>query len=482
MKEAAQVAACIGREFAYPLLAPCGHPRQASSTPPRPALAAAVFRRGAPPEVVYTYKHALVRDAAYESLLRSQRQALHGRILSALEQHFPETARKEPELLARHCADAGFHERAVDYRYLAGQQALARCSMAEAATQLVEGLASLERLPDGPDRQRRELALQLALGQASIAAKGFAAPETGRAHARARELCRGLGDPPELLPILYGQSVFHMQHGELITAYDVSTELQRAAERQGDSMALVTAHRMMGSALTQLGRLADSRRQFETALRLHDPERHQNSAVVYAIDLQVMCLSWLSHVLHLLGEPEPALDCHQRAAAYAEALSHPSTSVVMLTWGCIFFELRRDHRAAHAQATAAIEAATEHGFPLYRAAASVVGGWARAQDGQFAAGLAEIRRGMADYAATGATMWSPYFLTLLAEALGQDGRPADGLDCVAAALERVESMQCRWIEPELRRLERELRLALPLRPETGDTVSGAHTAASALTP
>ena len=143
----------------------------------------------------------------------------------------------------------------MDYRYLAGQQAIARCSMAEAATQLAEGLASLAHLPDGPDRQRRELALQLALGQASIAARGFAAPETGRAHARARELCRGLGDPPELLPILYGQSVFHMQRGELITAYDVATELQRAAERHGDSMALVTAHRMMGSALTQLGRL-----------------------------------------------------------------------------------------------------------------------------------------------------------------------------------------------------------------------------------
>ena len=308
VKEAAQVAACIGREFAYPLLAAVwpSSPGELDAALDRLLAAELVFRRGAPPEVVYTYKHALVRDAAYESLLRSQRQAVHGRIAAALEEHFPETVRREPELLARHCADAGFHERAVDYRYMAGQQAIARCSMAEATTQLAAGLASLEHIADGPDRQRRELALQLALGQASIAAKGFAAPETGQAHARARELCRGLGDPPELLPILYGQSVFHMQRGELITAYDVAEELQRAAERQGDSMALVTAHRMMGSALTQLGRLADSRQQFETALRLHDPERHQSSAVVYAIDSQVMCLSWLSHVLHLLGEPEPS--------------------------------------------------------------------------------------------------------------------------------------------------------------------------------
>ena len=465
VKEAAQVAACIGREFAYPLLAAVwsSSPGELDAALDRLLAAELVFRRGAPPEVVYTYKHALVRDAAYESLLRSQRQALHGRIASALEEHFPETVRKEPELLARHCADAGFHERAVDYRYLAGQQAIARCSMAEAATQLAAGLASLEHIVEGPDRQRRELALQLALGQASIAARGFAAPETGEAHARARELCRGLGDPPALLPILYGQSVFHMQRGELITAYDVAEELQRAAERQGDSMALVTAHRMMGSALTQLGRLADSRQQFEIALSLHDPERHQSSAVVYAIDLQVMCLSWLSHVLHLLGEPDRALDCHRRATACAEALAHPSTSVVALAWGCIYLQLRRDHRSARAQSAAAIGAATEHGFPLYRAAASVVGGWARAQDGQFAAGLAEIRRGMADYAATGATMWSPYFLALLAEALGQSGSPVDGLECVGHALECVQRMKSRWIEPELHRLERELRLALPER-------------------
>jgi predicted ATPase len=285
--------------------------------------------------------------------------------------------------------------------------------------------------------------LQLALGQASIAARGFAAPETGRAHARARELCRVLGGPPELLPILYGQSVFHMQRGELVTAYDVATELQHAAGRRGDGMALVAAHRMMGSALTQLGRLTESRQQFETALSLHDPERHQHSALIYAIDSRVMCLSWLSHVLQLLDQPQPALDCHRRAADCADALAHPSTSVVALTWGCIYLQLRRDHRAARDQATAAVAAATEHGFPLYRAAASVVGGWAQAQDGQVAGGLAEIRRGMTEYAATGAVMWSPYFLALQAETLALADSPAEGLDCVQEARQRVQRTEGR---------------------------------------
>ena len=235
-KEAAQIAACIGRDFAHSLLAKVWPPSSGELGDALDRLAAAelIFSRGTPPDAVYTFKHALVRDAAYESLLRSQRRTMHGQIASALEEHFPETARKEPELLARHCAEAGLYDRAVEYRYRAGKLALARCSMAEAAAQLAGGLTILAKLPDGRDRQRRELALQLALGQASISARGFAAPETGQSHARARELCHGLGDPPELLPILYGQSVFHMQRGELTTAYDVATELQRAAERRDD--------------------------------------------------------------------------------------------------------------------------------------------------------------------------------------------------------------------------------------------------------
>ena len=209
VKEVAQVAACIGREFAYPLLA-------AVSPLPEPELRAAldrlaaaelVFARGEPPEASYTFKHALVRDAAHESLLKAQRQQLHARIARVLEERFPETVEAEPELLARHCAEAGLAEQAVDYWQRAGQRALARSAMAEAVAQLTRGLEALAGLPDGPERQRRELGLQLALGQALIAAKGFAAPETGRAYARARELCRELGDVPELFPALYGRFV-----------------------------------------------------------------------------------------------------------------------------------------------------------------------------------------------------------------------------------------------------------------------------------
>ena len=219
----------------------------------RLAAAELVFRRGMPPEASYTFKHALVRDAAHESLLKTHRQELHARIVQALEECFPETVDTEPELLAQHCVEAGRAEQAVDYWQQAGQQALARSAMAEAVAHLTSGLEVLKRLPDGPERQQRELGLQLALGRASIAAKGFAAPETGRAYARARELCRDLGDVSEVFPILYGQSVFHFQRGELATSHEVARELLRLAEERGDTAAQVTGFRMVGGALYQLG-------------------------------------------------------------------------------------------------------------------------------------------------------------------------------------------------------------------------------------
>src|SRR3712207_6365516 len=161
----------------------------------------------------------------------------------------------EPELLARHCMDAGRVERAVHYWQMAGQQALARSATAEAIAHFTRGLEVLRSIADGPERQRCELNLQLALGRASIAAYGFAAPATGHAYTRARELCDELCDAAAMFPILYGQSVFHFQRGELVKAHEVARDLLRLAEEKGDAAARVTGHRMMGSTLCQLGQL-----------------------------------------------------------------------------------------------------------------------------------------------------------------------------------------------------------------------------------
>ena len=299
VKEVAQVAACIGREFTYPLLAAVSSASDAELRAALDRLAAAelVFPRGTPPEASYSFKHALVRDAAHESLLKAYRQELHARIARALEEYFPETAQTEPELLARHCAEAGLAEQAADYWGQAGQQAFARSAMAEAVVQLTRGLDVLHGVSDGPEHQRRELSLQLELGQASIAARGFAAPETDRAYARAHALCLELGATPQLFRALFGRFVVHYQRAELGAAYEVARELLNCAEERSDQAAQVAGCRAIGAALFQLGELVASHAHLTRGLALYDPERDRTSGSAYGIDSRVVCLHWLSQTL-----------------------------------------------------------------------------------------------------------------------------------------------------------------------------------------
>jgi predicted ATPase len=204
VKEVAQIGAAIGREFSYALLAavadrPEDHLQSALD---RLVASELVFRRGTSPEATYTFKHALVQDVAYGTLLKSRRQHLHALITQALEESFAATAEAQPELLAHHCTEAGLIDRAVDYRHKAGQRAVARSALAEAVVQLSSGLEMLQSLPKGFGRDRRELGLQLAFGVALIALRGQPAPETGETYARARELCRRVGETEQLFPVL----------------------------------------------------------------------------------------------------------------------------------------------------------------------------------------------------------------------------------------------------------------------------------------
>lgn len=463
VKEVAQVAACIGREFAYPLLV-------AVSPVPEPELRAAldrlaaaelVFARGEPPAAAYSFKHALVRDAAHESLLKAQRQGLHARIARVLEERFPETVDAEPELLARHCTEAGLAERAVDCWQRAGERAIARSAAAEAVAHLTQGLDVLAGVSGGAERQRRELGLQLALGQASIAAKGFAAAETGRAYGRARELCRELGDVPELFPALYGRFIVHFQRAELAVAHEAAQELLRLAEDRDDAAARVTGHRIVGSALYHLGKLAESRDHLEKGLTLYDPGRDRSSAFVYALDTSVVCSFWLVHVLFALGYPDQARARMKEALAYARELAHPYTLAYALSVACILHGRHRPGREARTDAETLTVLATEQGFPLPAAVGTVAAGWVLAHEGSSDEGTTLMQRGLADYTATGAQLWVPDLLALLAQGHVRAGRAGVGLDLLADALDRVGRTGGRWLEAELHRLRGELLLAFP---------------------
>jgi predicted ATPase/class 3 adenylate cyclase len=462
VKEVAQIGAVIGREFSYELLV-------AVADRPEDRLRAAldqlvqselIFRRGTPPEATYSFKHALVQDVAYQSLLKSRRRQLHGRIARVLEQRFSEAADAQPELLARHYTEAGLSEKAVDYWYQAGRLASERSALTEAIGHFGKALELVVTLPDSSERVEREIDLQIALGGALISAKGHAAPETGRAYARAHELCWQVGDPGRLFPLLFGRWVFHMVRAEHAAARDIAEELLRSAEGEGDVAGLVVGHRSAGIGALWRGELVEARGHLERTIALYDPARHRSLGSVYAYDPRLAGMAGLAFVLFVLGYPEQAVARCREAVDDAGRSSHPAGLAYALYHACMFDQIRRDLPCARQRAAALIALATEHGFAQWQAAGVALDGWALVEHGRAKEGIARIERGIEAWRATGAAIFLPYFLALLGWAHGVAGRAAEGLRLLSEAVDAANRSGEHWFEAESHRLKGELlRLA-----------------------
>jgi predicted ATPase len=458
IREVAQVGAVIGREFSHELLAAVA---PSSGDELAHALtelvdSELVFRRGSPPHATYTFKHALVQDAAYASLLRGKRQQLHARIAQVLEERFPETAETQPELLARHFAEAGLTRRAVAYLQKAGDRASERSAYAEAVSHLTRGLELLHTLPDDSERALQELDLQIALGSALMATRGYAAPEVAETYLRARELCRLVGDTPRLFPVLHGLYRFHHVRGELQAAREVGEQLLRLAEGLGDPALFVEAHRALGVPLFWLGEVAAALAQLERGAAAYDTDRHRSHASAYGIDPGVVCLSYSALALWQLGRPRQALDRSREALGLARDLAHPQSLALALVWAAWLRQLRREARPAREHAEAAVTLCAEQGFPLWMSMGVILRGWASFEEGLGEDGIARMRQGLADLRATGAELWRPSFLALLAEAYGRAGRLEEGLGTLDEALAIASRNGERVHEAELHRLRGEL--------------------------
>ena len=480
-REVAQTAAAIGREFSYELLA-------IAAALPESELHAAlddlvdsglVFRRGTPPQATYSFKHALVQDAAYATLVRAKRQRLHARIATALEQHFPETVQAQPELLAHHYTEAGLAEPAIDDWLRAGQAEIARSATAEAITQLTKGLDLIPALPDDAPRWRRELELQIALGVALMAAKGWAAPEVGRANARARDLCERLGETSRLFPVLYGKWVFHVVRAELEAGRIVGEDLLCRAQAQNDAAAETIGNRIVGTTELLRGELMAARAHLERTLALYDPTAHGSLAFLFAQDPSVAGLSVLSWGLFALGYPEQAQARSEEALSGAKELSHRNTLGYALLYGCILSQLRQNHDEAGDRANALIALAAEQDSPHFLGAGIIIRGWTLGEAGDLRAGIAQIRDGLSMWQATGAGFLVPYFRSLFAEIHVRSGAVNEGLDLVTEALHRVEETGERWFEAELHRMTGELMLRLPNADASGAEARFGHAAATA---
>ncbi len=464
-KEVAQVAAAIGREFSYELLAPVAERGEAEVLEALGRLAGAglVFSRGTPPHATFFFKHALVRDAAYGSLLRRRREELHARIAAVLEADFADRIAVEPELLARHLTEAGLPEKAVPCWQRAGERATGRSANLEAIAHLKRGIAVLERLPESRERDEQELLLRAALIAPTSANEGFASAALEQTTRRAVELGgRIAADSPAQLQAVRARGMLgavHMYRGELRTGLAIQKETLGLAERLEDPLLLSHARFWMGYLHHYLGDLAAARRHLEDGLALYDPERERAKVARAGFDAGVGCQSFLCLVRWDQGFPDQALRHAEEAVAAARAAAHPLTMALCLSRVAELHQLRGEAALCGERAASAFALATEQVLPHVAARAMVFSGWALAKEGEAEEGLTQLRAGIDACRAIAFRAERPMWLVLHAEACLGTGRVEEGLSAVWEALSAFEETTARYRDAELNRLEGELRLA-----------------------
>jgi class 3 adenylate cyclase/predicted ATPase len=461
VKEVAQLGATLGREFSYNLIHAVS-PLDESSL--QQALAKLVeaeilYQRDLPPQTRYIFKHALIQDTAYQSLLKSTRQRYHQQIARVLEERFPETKETQPELLAHHYTEASLTEQAIPYWQQAGQRASQHSAFVEAVSHFTKGLALLKTQPDAPERAQQELTLQIALGSSLMTTKGAGAFEVGETYARARELCQRVGETPQLFPVLWGLRAFYQVRGECQTARELGEQMLRLAQSVQDPVLLLGAHYALETSLCFLGEFALARAHVEQGVTLYDPQQHHSYTFVYGGQAPgILCLSNGAYVLWLLGYPDQALKRSYEALALAQGLSHPPSLAFALIGADVLHNFRREGQVAQERAEAAIALANEQGFPFPLTSGFVHRGWALAQQGRAEEGIAQIREGLTASQAIGTEAYRASYLGILTEAYRAAGQPEEGLTVVAEALAVVDKTGERWWEAELYRLKGQLTL------------------------
>jgi predicted ATPase/class 3 adenylate cyclase len=455
VKGLAQLGATLGREFAYELLQAVAPWDEATVQRGLQQLVEAEFlyQQGVPPQATYRFKHALIQEEAYQSLLRSTRQQHHQRIAEVLEERFPTTCETQPELVAHHYTEGGLAAQAILYWQRAGERAIQRSANLEAITHLSTGLESLKVLPETPERIAYELTLLMALGRALIATRGYAAAEVGVTYTRARALCQQGVQSPQLFPVLFGLWQFYVLQGELQLARELGEQLLALARHLQDSAYVLEAHRALAFTFFSLGEMTAARAQAEQGIALYRPHTHHTHVFTYGQDPGTSCLAYAALALWYLGYPEQALQRCQEMLKLAHELLHPFSLAHALYFASLLHQHRREAPEARACAEAVIALATEHGFALYVVRGTLQRSWALTEQGQLTEGIDQMRQSLTAYRDTGSELVLPYFLARLAEACGQGERREAGLHLLDEALMLVDKHEECWWEAEIQRLK-----------------------------
>src|SRR5215475_2699659 len=465
-KGVAQLGAAIGRQFSYELLAAVS--KMTSSVDSRALKrnlarlvdAGLLFVEHNPRGETYTFNHALVQDAAYGSLLRTTRLQYHRHIAQALTEHFPATVETAPELLAHHYTQASMTAEAVPCWLRAGERALHASANPEAIAHLTTGLDLVADLPAGPERAGVELQFRLTLGPAYMAMRGYAAPEVEACYQRARELCRELGDTPQLVPVLHGLWTYHIVRAQHTSALALGEQVLQLGAATNDDGLLLQGNMEVGWSHFFLGELEQAREHLESALALYDHERHGSHAFIYGDDPATSSRSALAQVLWLLGHIDQSLRYSEENLTILRSLiNHPYSVAFGLDLAAIVRQYRSEAPATRALADEALTLSEAHGLAFIGAMASMLKGWALAQEGDLAEGIAQLRHGLAAQLATGAELARPYWLCLITEACLESGAALEGLGLLDEAEAAVQRTSERYWEAEIHRLRGRLLLA-----------------------
>jgi predicted ATPase len=408
--------------------------------------------------VRYGFVHALYQNALYSALQPSRKGAWSAAAARSLLDHYGEKSTILASELAMLFEAARDPERAADHYLIAAQNAARLFAHHEAVALARRGLALLETLRSTPERARRELPFHVTMGIQLQVAHGYAAPEAGLSYGRARALGEQLQEDPLLFQVLWGLWMFHEVRCDLAQSRQLAEQLFALGQKAQDPARILQAQMALMVTALSFGEPAVTREQAEQSVALYDPDRHRGHADLYGQDPKSSSLAFGAVALWMLGYPEQARECGREAVAYGEELGHPTSRALALYFDTIVHQYRRDAKAVQQGAEATMAIGTEHGLSLWLANGLVMRGWALAEQGACAAGIALLRQGLTDWLATGAQTHRTYFLGLLAEALARGGQVGEGLDVLAEALSLLHASGTRFHGAELHRLQGELLL------------------------
>ena len=458
-KDLVQVGATLGREFTHELL--CEISQLDSLNLGRELVklvnAGILDQRGNPPEASYYFKHALIQDAAYESILKSKRQTYHRVVAKVLEEKFPETKEIQPELIARHYTDAGLSEEAIPFWLKAGKRATERSAHAEAINHLNKGLELLKSVSSTPERFENELNFQVALGGPLRVTEGFAGTGVEKAYLRAMALCRKAGRTDRIYPVLRGMSGIYLARGELRKANGLGKQLMVLSQESNDSKHLVQAHYIMGASLFCLGQIESAFGHLEQGLSHYNPKEHSSHASLYGQDAGAACLFWSSWSQWFLGYPDQALMRSDEAIRLAKELSHPYSLAISYNLAAFIRHFRGELDKTNEMSEVSINLCSDGGYGLFLPMGVILNGWSMARSDNASEGAIEkILQGISSWRSTGAEVFCSFWYALLGDLYLCAGMRDEAGDAISQGFAFANKNNERYFEAELFRLRGEL--------------------------